>query len=374
MAWTGLLSGVASPAAPPAEPVITAYVFPQETLLTPGQVAGRKVTRINYAFANIADGGIVEGFPQESQNLATLVSLKKENPKLLVLASVGGWSWSGGFSDAALTETSRAVFVNSAVGYLERHSLDGIDIDWEYPGMPGAGHKHRAQDKQNFTLLLRDMRARFDREEKALHRHLYLTIAGGSSDEYLDHTEMREVAGYVDTVNLMAYDYYEPSDDKRTGNHAPLFTDPADPKKTSADNSVRLYEQAGVPAAKLVLGVPFYGHAWSNVPPANGGLFQPGGGHAPDATYSDIAANLLGHGYVRGWDAAASAPYLYHSQNRTFVSYEDPASLTLKCRYVREHHLAGMMFWEYSNDPGGVLLDAIDKGLDVDASMQKVAP
>ncbi len=73
---------------------------------------------------------------------------------------------------------------------------------------------------------------------------------------------MAKAQVYVDTVNLMAYDYYEPSSDPLTGHHAPLFTNPADPRHVSADASIQAFERAGVPAAKILLGVPFYGHMW----------------------------------------------------------------------------------------------------------------
>ena len=175
---------------------------------------------------------------------------------------------------------------------------------------------------------------------------------------------MGEVAKYVDTVNLMAYDYYEPGDDKTTGNHAPLFTDPADPKAISADRSVREYEKAGVPARKLVLGVPFYGHVWGQVQATNHGLFQPGQ-PVPNvyANYAAIVSTMLGQGYSRYWDASASVPYLYNPEMQIFVSYEDPESLALKCKYVKEQHLKGIMFWDYAGDPSGILLGAIDTGL-----------
>ena len=209
-----------------------------------------------------------------------------------------------------------------------------------------------------------ELHARFLKEEKRLHRRLYLTIATGASSEFLEHTEMGKVQRYVDTVNLMSYDYYEPSDDKITGNHAPLFVDPADPKNVSADRSVQEFERAGVPAAKLVLGVPFYGHVWGEVPPANNGLFQPGKPVANAfAHYGDLAGTMLGHGYTRYWDASASVPYLYNADSQTFVSYEDPESLAIKCRYVLDHHLAGIMFWEYTNDPSGTLLNTINDKL-----------
>ncbi len=175
---------------------------------------------------------------------------------------------------------------------------------------------------------------------------------------------MLKVQKYVDTVNLMAYDYYEPDSDKTTGHHAPLFTNPADPKRISADASVREYEKAGVPAEKIVLGVPFYGHVWGEVADQSHGLFQPGK-PVPNAfsNYANIAREMLHNGFVRYWDSMASAPYLYNPVTRTFVSYEDVESVTLKCRYVREHKLRGVMFWDYSGDSNGALLDAINMGL-----------
>ena len=271
----------------------------------------------------------------------------------------------------ALTRESRSAFIQSVLEFVEKYQLDGLDVDWEYPGLIGAGNKFRPEDKQNYTLLLSDLRMQFDREEKILRRHLYLTIAAGASGEFLDHTEMGKVQKYVDTVNLMAYDYYEPSSDAITGNHAPLFTDPQDPKKISADRSVQEYEQAGVPAAKIILGVPFYGHVWGQVSDIRHGLFQPGK-PVPNmyAGYGSISANMMNSGFSRYWDDAASVPYLYNPAQQIFVSYDDPESLALKCKYVLEHHLGGMMFWDYESDPSGKLLDSIDAGLHHDQQNQ----
>jgi chitinase len=108
--------------AAPGSKAVIAYVFLQNRVLTPGEIAATKVTRINYAFANVRDGEIVEGFPHDAQNFAALNNLKKLNPRLQVLVSVGGWSWSGGFSDMALTPESRRKFVESAVRFLENIS------------------------------------------------------------------------------------------------------------------------------------------------------------------------------------------------------------------------------------------------------------
>jgi chitinase len=364
VASASCLRGTAAIAKADAQPVVAAYVFAGGKPLAPGEVDGKKLTRVNYAFTNIAAGRMVEGAPADAANLAALVALKKDNPQLTVLVSVGGWIWSGGFSDVALTPASRALFIDSVATFITRYNLDGLDVDWEYPGMTGAGNTFRPEDKRNYTLLLKELRRRFDTMAVTLHHRLYLTVAAGASSEFLEHTEMREVARYVDTVNLMAYDYYEPESGKPTGNHAPLFVDPADPRTVSADQSVRNFEKAGVAPQKLVLGVPFYGHVWGQVPATNHGLFQPGQ-PVPNAysTYGAIASTMLGHGYTRYWDSAARVPYLYNAEQQIFVSYEDAESLAGKCEYVKTQHLRGVMFWEYGGDPSGVLLDAIDSKL-----------
>ena len=359
---TTVSPAVARGATAPGKAVV-AYVFVKDRALTPAEVDARKLTRINYAFANLQNGEVVEGFSHDAENFAVLRSLKQQNPVLSVLVSVGGWTWSGNFSDAALTRASRARFIDSAVRFVEKYQLDRLDIDWEYPGLSGDNNKFRPEDKANYTALLHELRTRFNKEGKRLHRHLVTSIATGANSDFLAHTEMGKVAHDVDTVNLMTYDFYGPGGDKITGNHAPLYTDPADPKGISADRSVREYEAAGVPAAKIVLGLPFYGKSWSNVGGENHGLFQPGDAPSEGFHGYNSLVGLEKQGYTRYWDGTASVPWLYNPDSKTFISYEDPQSLALKCSYVLEHRLGGVMFWELSEDSNGQLLSTIDLAL-----------
>lgn len=344
--------------------MVVAYVFPRDTLLQPGQIDARSLTRINYAFANIAGGRMVTGYRFDAENFAYLNGLKEDNPSLTVLVSVGGWLWSANFSDAALTRASRRNFVQSVMDFLDRYRLDGLDIDWEYPGMPGAGHPFRPEDKRNFTRLLKDLRTEFKRRAMKTRHRLFLTFAAGASQEYIAHTELSKLQKYVDTVNLMAYDYYVPTMSPLTGHHAPLYTNPTDPAHISADASVQSFEKAGVPAAKILLGVPFYGHAWAHVPELNHGLFQPSQpapqGYAP---YSLLAGAIAKSAFTRYWDPISSVPYLYDPAKQTFISYEDTESLALKGEYVLDHRLGGIMFWDYESDPSGQLLAAVNHAL-----------
>jgi len=345
-----------APASPPPAAII-GYVFPQQRVLAANEIDAARLTHVNYAFANVKDGRLVEGFEHDTDNLRVLAGLRARNPRLRILVSVGGWAWSKGFSDAALKPESRRRFAQSAVAYVQRHDLDGVDVDWEYPGLQGDGNPHRPEDGANFTALMRELRAELDAAVAAGRRYL-LTFAAGASPDYLAHTPVGDVEGFVDYVNLMTYDFRVPGAEPEAGHHANLLTHPADPNGLSADRTVRDFLAAGVPARKLVLGVPFYGRAWEVKSADYGPLYQPGK-PAPGFGQGSYAVlrELPGQaGWLRLWDDAAQAPWLWNPQRRVFVSYEDPRSLRLKCKLVRERGLGGVMFWEYSEDAGGELL------------------
>jgi len=354
--------GVSDPARG-RSPAIIAYVFPRDGIIDPKGIAAEKLTHINYAFVNIADGKIVEGSPRDPQNFAALTGLRKAHPRLKILPSVGGWLWSKGFSDMALTPESRKRFIDSAVAFLRRYDLDGLDVDWEYPGLKGDDNPHRPEDRENFTALMTGLRAGLDRLGAEQGRHYLLTFASGANvPEYLDHTEMGKVQAVVDFVNLMTYDFRNAPGDVLAGHHSNLYTHPADDHQLSIDRAVSAYFAAGVPADKLVLGVPFYAHAWGDVVPERNGLYQPGKapGEEIQGGYGNVSKTLVNkQGYVRFWDDISKAPYLWNAEKRIFITYDDPESMRLKCRYLREKGMAGVMFWQYYSDETGELLQTL---------------
>ena len=345
-------------------PAVIAYVFPRDRVLESSEIRADKLTHVNFAFANVVGGRVVEGSPRDAENLRVLTGLRRDHPHLRILVSVGGWTWSKGFSDAALTAKSRRVFVASAVDFVRRHDLDGFDVDWEYPGLPGDGNPHRPEDKENFTALMADLRAALDREGARRGRPLLLTFAAGASREFLAHTEMAKVQAVVDFVNLMTYDFRVANPGAPAGHHANLYPSPADPRSHSADGAVKDFLAAGVPASKLVLGVPFYGRAWEGVSSPEG-LYREGRPPSQriDSSHPSLAALVGREGWVRAWDSAAQAPFLWNEARKAFVTYEDEESLRLKSRYVREKGLGGVMFWEYHADRTGALLDTLDAAL-----------
>jgi chitinase len=184
---------VCTPAFPAPSPYRYRIVGYVAGWATPAVIHPEKLTHINFAFARIRpDGQVALADTGLETSLLRLVALKKTNPRLKVIISIGGWQ-ADGFSDAALTDASRAVFADSAVEIVRKYALDGVDIDWEYPGQGVAGIKYRTEDRQNFTRLLKALRDKLDLASAAQRRtsgnRYSLTIASADR-EYFDHTEM----------------------------------------------------------------------------------------------------------------------------------------------------------------------------------------
>jgi Chitinase len=331
-----------------------------------------RLTHINYAFVNIKSGEVVfdstkiDGKALTPNDLTKLNDLKKANPELQILASAGGWSWSGGFSDAALTAESRTKFAQSCVRLVQQYRLDGIDLDWEYPNQSGAGNTFRPEDVHNFTLMLKEVREQLDQKSKAdgSNKHYLLTIATGADQTYVQNTELGQVQQYVDFINIMTYDFYN-GWHKVTGHHS-NFMPSANPEldQNSVVNAVDLHIKAGVPANKINLGIPLYGRKWEGVNPSGDKvLFQKAETVGMGIDYVDFANDIDKNGYKRFWDETAKAPYLWNAEKRVFISYEDAQSIQYKMEYLKSKGLAGVMFWEYCADRNNELQKAISLGL-----------
>jgi chitinase len=338
-------------------------------------IAPREMTVVNYAFAYVgADGTIVlDGGPAEEAAFARLRALKERDPDVRVMVSVGGWTRSDRFSDMAADAAKRAAFADSAIGFLRRHRFDGIDIDWEYPGdigfpCPAGETCQRPEDKRNFVALARELRSALDAAGRADGKRYLETIAAGADEKFLLDASsaawLRDLAASLDWINLMSYDYHG-SWERVAGFNASLADVEASVKRLIAN---------GVPARKLVLGIPFYGKGWAGCAPgpAGDGLDQPCSGLASgSADESFDFAYLTGHGYlvrdgggrytvagpgfVRRWSGAAQVPYLYDASNGVFITYDDEASVREKVDLVKHYGLRGAMFWELGADRDGVL-------------------
>ncbi len=325
------------------------------------RIRAASLTHINYAFAEIRDGVPYLSDPEDRERLYYLTGLTSENPDLKVLLSVGGWNGSRYFSDVAFTDSSRRLFASRLAVLVSTYNLDGVDIDWEYPGQPGAGNVYRPSDKYTFSLLLEAIRIALDRMSFLSRdgQPYLLTVAAGADRKWLDHVIIRDVVQLTDYINLMTYDYHGDWE-RRTGHHTNLFNPSCEPNGNSVERSVKMFLEAGVPPSKLVVGGAFYGYWWKGVEPQDHGLCRESTGQRGEILYRLLVDSLMKlPGAETYWDRKAHAPWLWIKGERMFVTYDDPRSLRDKVRFVRKKGLGGIMFWEYGGDRNGELLHAI---------------
>jgi chitinase len=314
---------------------------------------------LTYTAANSVDGSTDDPASPLRGSFHQLQILKKLYPQIKILVSLEGKAQS--FAEAAKPE-NRTAFVSSCIEMFVRGQLapginapgifDGFDVDWEYP---------KPEDAPNYLALLQEFRKQLNAERTELK----LTIAAGPSPGMYHGVDFAAVAISVDLVGLMNYDYSGPWH-KETGFHAPLYSEHGG----SADRTVREYEDAGVPAGKLLLGVPFYGYSWNSVGEENHGLFQPGESVHEDRPYRYIQTLIASSTVYR--DPAAQAPWLYDGD--TFWTYEDPVSARFKSEYAQKHDMGGVMVWELGEDSSDAqLLKAVSTGLRSPAAQPQIA-
>jgi chitinase len=338
-----------------------------------------------YAFAVIGpDGGVAlldpcldagectgETGTAGGGNFEQLRLLKQRHPHLKVLVAIGGWTRSGNFSDAALTPDSRQRFAESAITFVRRWPglLDGFDIDWEFPVFGGLKENvMRPEDRQNFTLLLAELRRQLDVAGTRDGRRYLLTAATAAGARLIANLELDRLVPLVDWLNVMTYDYHSGSAIAHF--NAPLHAATNDPTPFyNIDSTVAMYRRAGVPGEKIVVGVPFYGRAYGGVHGPHGGLFQPATAPprewATGLDYRQLAArNVTAQGFIRFWHPDAQVPWLHNDSAGVFITYDDPESIGLKADYVREQRLGGVMIWEIGGDDGtllGVIRDRLTR-------------
>lgn len=320
-------------------------------------------------------------------NLNQLKQLKAKYPKLRVNLSLGGWTGSAYFSNAALTPAARAAHVKSCIDLWLKGNLpkvgedphggpgaaagvfDGIDLDWEWPASEGnPGNVVRPEDKQNLTALLREYRHQLFRLTLSTGRHYDLTAFLPADPAQIDRGyEVRKLFRYLTFATTQGYDYHG-AWDPLTNQQSSLRTPAADPTtpKFSSQVTIDAYLERGAPRHRLVMGVPFYSRGWTGVTNENNGLFQPATGAAPgtyEAGFEDyriLKAQLENFTLYR--DEQAGHAWIF--DGTTFWTFDDPVEMKRKGRYIADRRLGGAMIWSLDGDTAnGELISALRSGL-----------
>ncbi|MFJ6633297.1 glycosyl hydrolase family 18 protein [Streptomyces sp. NPDC091376] len=349
-----------------------------KNLVTSGSAS--KITHINYAFGNVSGGrctigdsyadydkaytadqsvdGVADTWDQPLRgNFNQLRKLKARYPHIKVLWSFGGWTWSGGFPQAVQNPTA---FAESCYQLVEdprwADVFDGIDLDWEYPN--ACGLSCDTSGPAAFKNMMQAMRARFGPNNLVTAA----ITADASSGGKIEKTDYAGASQHSDWFNVMTYDFFGAFDaDGPTAPHSPLTSYAGIPQQgfTSADAIAKLKAQ-GVPAAKLLLGIGFYGRGWTGVTQA-----APGGsatGPAPGTYEQGIEDYKVLKTSCPSTGTIAGTAYAKCGSN--WWSYDTPATIGGKMSWAKNQSLGGAFFWEFSGDTtNGELVSAINSGL-----------
>ncbi|KAL7442529.1 hypothetical protein ACHAXH_009809 [Discostella pseudostelligera] len=277
-----------------------------------------------------------------------LISLAHDAGKE-IYPSIGGWTLSGAFPAMSANPTSRKKFAENCRKLVEDYNFDGIDIDWEYPGY--ADHMGTPADKENYSLLLHDIRQELDALGEANGRSYGLTAALPCSTSNINNIEVETVAEYLTEFNLMTYDFHG-SWDTTTGVNSPLYDGPNDPEPGwSVDGCVKSWVTRGAPQDKLNIGLAFYGRSFKQAKEL--GVTHGGADYSnwniDEGTpqYFNIMDKIEDMTVM--WDDQSATPYAITSDGG-LVSYDDERSICLKTEYALKENLQGFIIWELSGD------------------------
>ncbi|KAG6029031.1 Endochitinase 1 [Claviceps citrina] len=331
----------------------------------PADLPVSQLSHVLYSFLNLkADGTIFSGdtyadlekhYPSDSWNdvghnaygcVKQLFLLKRANRKLKVILSIGGWTWSTNFPAVASSPATRSKFAKSAVTFMKDWGFDGIDVDWEYP----------ANDTQatDMVLLLRTIRAELDAyaAKSAPGYHFQLSIAAPAGPEHYNKLHMTSLGHILDYINLMAYDFAG-SWSNYSGHDANLYSAPRNVNAApfNTDEALKAYIHGGVPAHKIVLGMPIYGRSFQDTDGIGKHYSGIGGGSWENGVWDYKV--LPKDGAIVQYDSVAKGYYSYDNRTKELISFDTPSMIEEKVSYLRGKGMGGSMFWEASADRKG---------------------
>lgn len=278
------------------------------------------ITAINYAFGRINADRTGINIENEDR-LREVVALKKQNPDLKVLLSIGG-GCSEGFTDLAACDSCRKAFAQDCRRIIDEFGIDGIDYDWESPAFPDG----TPEDVDNFEYLLRDTR-------EAIGDDKILSVAAMAGALGM---KLPEILDYIDYFNVMLYDMTW----TKLGSHTSMRESPVGGFDYNVERSMQTYKEKGVPADKIMLGMAFYGRG-------DGKYFS---------EWTDYDKIDIRPGMEVRWDSIGCVPYVVDSLGQFILGYDDPRSLEIKCQYIKDNNLRGGMYWRAEFDPDSLPL------------------
>ncbi|XP_051166063.1 chitinase-3-like protein 2 isoform X2 [Leptopilina boulardi] len=318
-------------------------------------------THLIYTFVGLSEDGnirVLDSWQDLPDNygkngFGRFNALREKNPRLKTLIAIGGWNeGSRKYSSVFRQSHLRSKFVNNTLTFIKKYGFNGLDIDWEYPNQRGGS----SEDVNNFTLLLKELKDKFNQEK------FLLSIAVAATESSAGKSyNIREMSKYVDFINVMAYDLRGSWDDKkRVGINAPLRSSLKEDHLLSIWNIeaiIKYWIDQGASQEKIILGTAFYGRSFTLVDSSkhNVGDSFTGPGNSGKYTresgmlgYNEICELQKNERWTTVFDEEQQVPYSFNGNQ--WVGYDDVRSLKIKAEYILKLGLGGVMLWSIETD------------------------
>ncbi|TFK74291.1 glycoside hydrolase family 18 protein [Pluteus cervinus] len=360
------------------------------------QVDWAKYTQMTYAFAvTTADDSAISLATSDQQILPQFVSAAHSHGVKASL-SIGGWTGSRYFSSHVATSSNRTTFVQAITNVVQQYQLDGIDFDWEYPGVQGIGcNVVDPNDTSNFLSFLQELRSSPIGSKLILTAATYVTPFADTTGQ--PSSDVSQFSKVLDYITIMNYDMKsKPS--TGAGPSSPLDDScaPSAAQYGSATSAVTAWTKSGFPANQIVLGVPAYGHSWTVTPTdalpssptvlaaypsydpskekvgdawdGTGGVDVCGVSQGPGGIYTYWGLinegflqqdGSVGGGIIYRYDNCSQTPYVYNPMSQVMVTYDNPQSFAAKGAFIKNEGLKGFAMWEAGGDYKSDLLGSI---------------
>ncbi|XP_033213929.1 chitinase-like protein 3 [Belonocnema kinseyi] len=307
-------------------------------------------THIMYSFVGLGADASIRLFDPtldtENNGFKRFTALRKKNPNLKTLVSMGGWGEvSDNYTKVVTDRILREKLVNNIVEFVTNYEFSGLDLDWEYPAQRGG----IPSDKENFVLLLKALREKFDRTG------LILSIAAGVGEKIAKISyDIKGISKYVNFINLMTYDFHGTLDvNKTVGHNTPMYPsskENAEESKVNIDTVVKYWISEGAPPEKLILGTAFYGKTFTLVNPKEikRGAPVSGPGKLEDPAYYKVCQLIINPKWQYLYDEEQKVPYIYNGNQ--IIAYDNVESIKKKAEYAITMNLGGVVIWSVDQD------------------------
>ncbi|CAF3644436.1 unnamed protein product [Rotaria sordida] len=329
-----------------------AYKRPGGGSMTPEDIDPCLCTHIIYAFSEMENNLLIptEKHDLKDNNQAGFFerfnAWKSVNKNIKTLLAVGGWDMGmKDFAGIVKSEKTMKSFAESSIKYLRKHKFDGLDLDFEYPGVDWRDSPR--EDKQKFTKLCEILYETFEKDaEKNGYERLLLTAAVAAAKVNIDKAyEVDKLVPVLDWFNLMTYDFHGSWDQNRAHHSSLNSKDGGNDDTMYIDFAVKYFQKLGMPANKMMLGLGTYGRGDTPAMPYTG--FK---GENGFVAYYESCIQIVCEKMKETWDAKQLVPYIAGPYNQPKAGVENVRSMKYKANYIKQNNLGGAMIWTLDMD------------------------